>query len=339
MENRNKSTNNDNYRDDSYGANGRNGGKPKLISALIMVAIILFAILMPEQFNAVIGMFNGGAQTGQYGDGGVISASEVNDITGLYAAFIDVGQGDSIFLRSPNGKTALVDAGTGESFGAIDEFLKSQGVTKLDIVVATHPHSDHIGSMRKVIQNYEIGKFYMPDAVNNTYGFEKMLDELEKYSVKTVTLYGGSDKTLDWDEDAEVRVLSPLKNVDYGNDLNEMSIVLRVRYQGTSLLLTGDAGKEAEEAMLNDGGFPLRSNIIKVGHHGSSSSSTKDFIAAVAPDIAVISLGKDNDYGHPHKETMELLNSLNIPIYRTDQLGTVCMILDGNYVYSVEFAE
>ena len=283
-------------------------GKAKLISVLSAVVLALILIFKPELLQ------------------GAINSVATENANGVYVAFIDVGQGDSIFLRSPNGKTMLVDAGTPDSFDSIQNVLSEEGVTKLDVVVMTHPHSDHMGSMKKVIDNYDIGTFYMPDAVNTTSSFDRMLSALEKKKVKTKVIWGSAKTTINWDGDVEVRVLSPIKGADYQDNLNDMSIVIKVTYGETSLLLTGDAESYAEELMIASEKELLKADVLKMGHHGSSTSSSQAFLDAVQPKAVVISLGKNNDYGHPHRETMQRLKKLGTEIYRTDELGTVRMI-------------
>ena len=270
-------------------------GKAKLISILSAVVLALILIFKPELLQGVI-----------------------DSVTAANA--------DSIFLRSPNGKTMLVDAGTPDSFESIQNVLSEEGVTKLDVVVMTHPHSDHMGSMKRVIDNYDIGTFYMPDAVNTTSSFDRMLSALEKKKVKTKVIWGSAKTTINWDGDVEVRVLSPIKGADYQNNLNDMSVVIKVTYGETSLLLTGDAESYAEELMIASEKELLQADVLKIGHHGSSTSSSQAFLDAVQPKAVVISLGKNNDYGHPHRETMQRLKKLGTEIYRTDELGTVRML-------------
>ena len=249
-------------------------GKAKLISILSAVVLALILIFKPELLL------------------GAINSVATESADGVYAAFIDVGQGDSIFLRSPNGKTMLVDAGTPDSFESIQNVLSEEGVTKLDVVVMTHPHSDHMGSMKRVIDNYNIGTFYMPDAVNTTSSFDRMLSALEKKKVKTKVIWGSAKTTINWDGDVEVRVLSPIKGADYQDNLNDMSVVIKVTYGETSLLLTGDAESYAEELMIASEKELLQADVLKIGHHGSSTSSSQAFLDAVQPKAVVISLGK-----------------------------------------------
>ena len=248
---------------------------------------------------------------------------------------LDVGQGDSIFLRSPSGKTMLVDAGESYMYERVDDFLQNQAVKKLDVVVGTHPHADHIGAMEQVVTHYNIGAYYMPDAQNQTKMFENLLDALTEQDINVKQAVGGKTSAINWDEDVEVTILTPLPGVEYDN-LNDWSVILHVQYGDTSILLTGDAESFAEKAALK--ALPekyFRATVLKVGHHGSSTSSSDAFLDAVDPEIAVASLGKDNEYGHPHKEVVEALEARNIPLYRTDTAGTIHIVLDGEG-YTVE---
>jgi len=264
------------------------------------------------------------------------SPSPAGAQTGALSVYVlDVGQGDSIFLKSPSGKTMLVDAAESDEYKTIDAFLKKQQVKKLDVVIATHPHADHIGSMRSVVSHYPVGVYYMTDAVNNTASYENLIDTLKSRKITVKQAIGGADSYIAWDDAAEVRILSPLPGKTY-DDLNNTSIVCRVRFGDTSILLTGDAESIAERDMLET--LPaelLRATVLKAGHHGSNSSSSPDFLDAVSPKAAVISCGLDNAYGHPHEETLESLAQRDIRVYRTDQDGTVHITLDGKG-YTVE---
>ncbi len=289
-------------------------GKSRIVTIVSAIILALILIFKPELLRDAIN-----------------ELSKAN-YDGVYVAFINVGQGDSIFLKSPNGKTMLIDAGTSESFSSIKSVLDDEGVTKLDVVIMTHPHSDHMGSMNEIAENYKIGTFYMPDAVNTTSMYDKLLSTLERKKIKTKTIWGSSKSTIKWDDDVEVRVLSPIEGGDYLDNLNDLSIVVKVTYGDTSLLLTGDAESRAEELMLSGEKDLLKADVLKLGHHGSSTSSSKAFLEAVQPKAVVISVGKNNDYGHPHKETMQRLKSIGAEIYRTDKLGTVRMLFTGSEV-------
>lgn len=321
-------------------SNGRKKGREErqkrsrvTIALVIAAALILFYLIDPAGFRGAMTSLFGGEQAADASPAAQASpgATGTHSASGgvLEVYFIDVGQGDCIFLRSPNGKTMLVDTGESQYYEAIESFLAAQGVTKLDAVVETHPHSDHMGGMDKVILNYDIGVFYASPATNNTTGFEKMLDALEEKKVETVAVYADEAPALDWDEDVTVRVLSPFSDEEY--DLNNASIVLNVIYGDTSVLLTGDAETAAEKIMLER--LPasyFRATILKLGHHGSNTSTSDAFLEAVSPQAIAIEVGEGNDYGHPHAETLELLEAWGGPVYRTDLNGTIRFILDGS---------
>ncbi len=229
----------------------------------------------------------------------------------LTVVVIDVGQGDSILLISPEGKTMLVDAGPADAFDAVDATLRANGVESLDVVVATHPHADHIGAMRAVQNAYPVGAYYTNRDVS-----------------------GGMN--IPWADSCTVTVLSPIPSYDVPEEVNDTSVVLHVRYGETAVLLTGDAEATAEGRMLDT--YPrsmLKADVLKLGHHGSSTSSYYAFFLAVDPDYAVASCGKDNEYGHPHLETLSLLYETRTAFYRTDCDGSVTFWLNGETV-SVE---
>ncbi len=232
--------------------------------------------------------------------------------------FIDVEQADCALIIA-DGKTMLIDGGEIGDGPKIIDYLRSQGVQKLDVLVATHPHSDHIGGLPYVVENIEITRAYISPYVHTSATYEQLLDNLEKEKVATEVPKTGLQFALGG---AACRVISNGSGFD---DANDASIILRVAYKGVSALFTGDAEVPAEEAALASG-MNLHSTILKVGHHGSDTSTSQAFLDAIDPEIAVISCGTGNSYGHPHASTLQ---KLTCEVRRTDQEGTIVLASDG----------
>jgi competence protein ComEC len=306
--------------------------------ALLLVLALLFAIDYfmgdPADVLQAFGvLYSEASQPASAGHPSVTSEPGSSGTLDVYV--LDVGQGDSIFLRSPSGKTMLVDASTSDMADRIDDFLQAQHVTRLDVVIGTHPHADHIGGMKEIISKYEVGAYYMPDAETNTNVFEKLLDELDARDIPVVQAAGGSNSFIEWDDSTEVRIFSPLTFIAYP-DLNDESVVCRVSYGDTSILLTGDAESFAEEALMKE--IPtrlLRSTVIKLGHHGSNTSTGTALLNVVHPELAIASVGADNEYGHPHRETLDKLKEAGVKLLRTDLNGIIHIAFDGA-AYTVE---
>lgn len=242
----------------------------------------------------------------------------------LVVSFIDVGQADCILIHTPGNQNILIDAGNREDFPVIRDYLNSHRVSRLDMVVATHPHEDHIGSMAQIIKNYDIGKVFMPKASANTRVFEGLLMAIKAKGLKINTAKAGFHMNLA--PELFLDFLAP-NNESY-EDLNNYSVVIKLSYRKVSFLLTGDAERISEKEMVNRR-YNLKATVLKVGHHGSNSSSSYDFLQKVAPDIAVISVGVHNDYHHPSLPTLKRLARLGAEIYRTDQNGTIQITTDG----------
>jgi len=243
----------------------------------------------------------------------------------LKVHFIDVGQADSILIQN-NEKTMLIDAGNNADSDDVVTYIKSQNIEKLDYVVGTHPHEDHIGGLDAVIESFDIGVIYMPKATSTTKTFEDVLHAIAKKSMKVTTPIPGT--TVNFGE-ASFTILAP--NSDNYKETNNYSIVIKLEHGNNSFLFTGDAEDVSEKEMI-ERGYDLTADVLKVGHHGSSSSTTQEFLTKVNPKYAVICVGKDNKYGHPHRETMELLNKKSIKIYRTDESGTIIAVSDGEAI-------
>ena len=255
----------------------------------------------------------------------------VHDQNTVSVHFIDVEQGDCTLIQLPENKVMLIDAGENGFEEDVFEYLDSLKIEKIDYLVATHPHSDHIGGMEEVIKEYDIGEIYMPNAMATTKTYENMLDEIDKKNMKINSAYDG--KTIFDYSGVRADIIAPQKGEEFA-DLNNYSAVVKLTYGEKSFLFMGDAEKEIEEYILKNH-KDLKSDVLKVGHHGSSTSSEPEFIEAVNPEYAIISCGKDNEYGHPHKETLKTLKDTGTEVLRTDKMGTIIVKTDGKTI-SVE---
>ncbi len=245
----------------------------------------------------------------------------------LTVSFLDVGQGDSIFIEFPQGGTMLIDAGEQDEGDDVLSYIKRKGYEKLDYVVCTHPHADHIGGMSTVIKNLDVGTVYMPRVYHESRTYERLLETIraKNLSVKKAK-YGA---TLSPEPDVTLEFLAPIGG-EY-QEKNDHSAVIRLSYGNRRFLFTGDAEAVSEEEMLALG-LDVSADVLKVGHHGSDSSTKPKFLDAVNPRYAVISCGDDNSYGHPDLITLENLEARNIKIYRTDWHETVVMTTDGETI-------
>ena len=252
--------------------------------------------------------------------------------------FIDVGQGDAILITTPEGNM-LIDSGdlSSDSQKKLDKYLKSQNIEGFEYVVFTHTDADHIGSGDIIVNNYDVKTVIMPDYQATTKVYNRLVNAIEKHNVDLVLI--GED------EDCEKpgytfklgpithTVMAPTQDFD---DANEMSVVIKSVYGETSVLLTGDAEIKSEKAMLGvytDGELDV--DILKAGHHGSSSSTSQSFMNATTPEVTIISCGEGNKYGHPHKVVMDRLEKAAITVYRTDTQGTIIVKTDG-VTYTIE---
>ncbi|KNZ68658.1 DNA internalization-related competence protein ComEC/Rec2 [Thermincola ferriacetica] len=242
----------------------------------------------------------------------------------LKVHFINVGQGDSILIQTPGGKNLLIDAGPNSAESTVESYLQAQGVKKLDVVVGTHPHEDHIGGLDGVIRSFDIGKIYLPKASHTTEAYASLLQSIKNKGLKVSTAAAGV--VLDLGPGIEAKFLAP--NGTGYRDLNDYSAVIELKYGKNSFLFEGDAETVSEHQMLA-AGYNLDVDVLKVGHHGSRSSSSSSFLRAVTPKYAVISVGAGNSYGHPAYETVAALANAGAKIYRTDEAGTIVAVSDG----------
>jgi competence protein ComEC len=227
----------------------------------------------------------------------------------------------------------LIDGGEKKTQNILVNYLRNAGITTLDYVVATHPHSDHIGGLAEVVLQFDVKNVLMPEAIHTTATFEKLLDAVEKKGL-AVTVPSVGDKIKAGI--IKFTVLAPGREF---KDLNDMSVVLRMAYGKTSFLFTGDAAAQSEKEMLKSG-LSLSASVLKAGHHGSRTSTSAEFLDAVRPSVVVVSCGKGNSYGHPHKEFLERVNQpkRHITLFRTDESGTVIMAADRKKIkiYNIE---
>ena len=238
---------------------------------------------------------------------------------------IDVGQGDSILVHS-GGQTLLIDAGENEMGDRVVSYLKEQGVTSLDYVIGSHPHSDHIGGLDVVIDAMKVDKVILPAVSHTSRTFEDVLLAIKRKGKKITKPVAGTEYTLG---DASFQIIAP--NSAHYDDLNDYSVGVRVTYGSTHYVFAADADSVSEQEMV-ESKWNLSANVLKLNHHGSRYSNRKEFLDAVSPDYVVISVGKDNSYGHPHAEVMAELKRRKIPIYRTDETGTILITSDGSKV-------
>lgn len=250
---------------------------------------------------------------------------ETESITDLELHFIDVGQGDSTFIITPDGYSMLIDAGDNTKGDTVVNYIKSMGIDKIDVLIGTHPDADHIGGLDDVINSFEIGDFYMPKKMHTTKTFEDVITAAKDKGLKIKSAV--SDKEISFDPKTKAIFLSP-EDRKY-SDNNAYSAVVKLSYGKNTFLLTGDAEKENEADMLDKYGEALNCDVIKLAHHGSSTSNTEQFLDQVSPDVAIISCGYKNKYSHPHKEILTYLKEKDIPVYRTDEQGDIVVYSDG----------
>ena len=241
---------------------------------------------------------------------------------------IDVGQGDSIFIQTLEDKRILIDAGDEEAEHTVYSYLKRKGVKKIDVLIATHPDTDHIGSMDYIIDKFKISHFYMPDAKTDSEAFYNLLDSCRDKNLKIEYLTKGD--VLKIDSSTTMEILSPSTITDK-NNLN--SIVSLLNYKGYEFLFTGDAEKENESEILSSCNLP-DIEFLKAGHHGSSSSSTNEFIEKLKPEAVAISCGYNNDYGHPHRSVLDTFRENGSVVYRTDKNGSLVFYCDKNGIFT-----
>ncbi len=257
---------------------------------------------------------------------------------------IDVSKGESILFQTPSGKNILLDAGRGPQpwhdydYGEkrVLPYLKYLGVKKLDAVMISHPHYDHCGGLPAVMKVMEVDELIDSGHKHTTTKYYKVLQAAMEKGLKYRRVRAG-DK-LDLDPALKIKVFNPPSPTAY-KDKNNSSVVMKITYENVSILLTGDASKKAEPKVVRSYGRDLKAQILKVGHHGSKTSTTESFLSKVMPEIAIISCGFKNRYGHPTKEVLRRLERKKVKVYRTDLDSTIVITTDGNFLTAEAFSE
>ena len=287
--------------------------KKKFINIILVVAIIVsvFVILLDDN----------GIDLKPISD-------KINNLDNpdLEVHFIDVDQADSILIKKGD-ESMLIDAGNSWDGDKVVDYLKEQNVTNLKYVIGTHPHSDHIGGLDTVIDNLEIGKVIMPNAISNTKTFEDVVDSISRKGLSITSGKAGNVYDLNG---AEIITLAP--NDEKYSNLNNYSLVVRVENGSNAFLFTGDAEEISEREMVEKRAGSLKSDVLKLGHHGSSTSTNEEFLNLVNPKYAVITVGENNRYGHPDDEVLNRLEDKGIQVYRTDLDGNIVAVSDGKTI-------
>lgn len=281
------------------------------------ILIILLAFLIINNQDKIKNLFN---QNNNQNQNDYINTN--NDL--LKVHYLDVGQGDSIFIELPNNETMLIDAAESYQSENIINYLKNLNYKKIDYVIGTHPHTDHIGGLKDIINTFEIGKIYMPKVVSTTKTYESLLMTIKDKNLKINTAKAGTS-IIDIDT-LKINILAP-NNSTY-TELNNYSVVTKITYGTTKFLFMGDAEKLSENEIKED----VTADVIKIGHHGSNTSSSIDFIKKVNAKYGIISVGLNNKYNLPKEETITNWENSGTKIYLTSINGTITAISDGTNI-------
>ena len=246
----------------------------------------------------------------------------------MIVSFIDVGQGDSELIQSLSGKVMLIDAGPTATESKVVKYLQDRGISTIDVVVATHPHEDHIGGMSAVLNGFTVKQFIDSGYPHTTSTYENMLNLVDERNIPFRTVANGD--TIAFDPAITVQVLNPQKT--FTDDINQNSVVLKMTYGRISYLFTGDAGSDAENYYAGAVGDI---NILKVAHHGTNTSSGANLLSQITPEVSVIEVGSVNSYGDSTSAALQRLQQAGSKVYRTDLDGTITITSDG-YTYSVD---
>ena len=301
--------------------------KKKLFSILVVLVVVCIAGFLShrgESIQPLVEYFPFLEEI--FPQESVPAGAPVMDGAGLRVHILDVGQADCILIQGPE-KVLVIDGGESGDASTIIQYLQKQGVERIDYYLNTHPHSDHYGGIPQVMQAIPTGEFFhhpVPEEhTPTTRSYQKLIQYLLDSKTKTTVLDPGD--TLDLGGGAVLTILAPLEGYE---DMNNNSLVGRLTFGERAFLFTGDAEKKSEKAIL-ESGVELSADVYSIPHHGSNTGMTQKFLDQVKPQYATISVGKDNDYGHPHRDTIQRLSEGEVPCLRTDLLGNIVFETDG----------
>lgn len=298
----------------------------KILKERITIAVVIIIALIGGLISLLEnkGIINRGELLNNTG---VVDSVKTSD-SDFAVYYLDAGQSDCSIIVCDD-QVMMIDAGTYDQVENIREALLSLNISRIDYMVITHQHDDHMGGAATIIQNYDVKNIIMPrlSDVNmvTTYAYEELLTSISERNVNAIAAEPGYHFNIGT---ADIDIFSPSEQ---DKNINNMSVVLKVVFGNTSFLFQGDAEKKIENALLKTE-YNLTADIIKVGHHGSKTSSTAKYIQAVSPKAAIISCGSDNSYGHPHTETLETLENADVDIYITSLIGNITAVSDGNKI-------
>lgn len=287
------------------------------------LAVLLLSLSLTAAFSAC------GSAASSASSGGAKTSTSAKGGSQLIVRMLDIGQGDA-FLLEKDGKFVMIDTGDIEHRDQIVALLHKYKVKEISKIIITHPHADHLGGMNAIFKNFKVDAIYDDGMPAGTGSYKNYLKQIKEKKIPYHVLKAGDE--VDFFDGVKFNVLGPVKVIkdQKGNsDFNNNSIVGRLTYGSFSMMFTGDAEQEEEKTILGKGGT-LKSDVLKVGHHGSRTSTSPAFLKAVSPKNAFISCGQGNDYGHPHKVTIDKLEKAKVQIYRTDRNGTVTLTSDGS---------
>lgn len=303
-------------------------GRRSGIVAAVGAFLILAAIVLTVRFHVLDGLFSGCSSAAGLPD--VLPELPKNGELSVYT--LDVGQGSCALLISPNGRTMLIDSGDAEHGAGTVEMIHALGVETLDIVIGTHPHGDHIGAMPRILREFAIGEYVMPNVPIDCLAQPSVDSLLVSEQIPVKTAWSGD--MLIWDRDCTVTILAPVPGCEYSDtDANDRSLIIRVEYKSTAFIFTGDATVHSEQlAMFHNEKSLFKADVLTVSHHGSTTASSVGFLETVNAKYAIISVGRDNPYGHPDFSILNRLDYTGYNTIRTDENGWIAAISDGKEV-------